>query len=191
MTVHNIYIFDRYGSLLYYYEWNRLKQSGITREEEAKLMYGMLFSIKSFVNKISPLDTKDGFLCYKTSKYSLHFFETPSSIKFVLTTDVGAQNVREFLQQIYSQIYVEYAVKNPVWQNNKPIKRTELADQAAKEAVHLSPEAGLGVMFLDLKGYVRRGVLCTWHELWVSTPAQNKLRSIKDGPNDLTVLMGL
>nr|CAD7416560.1 unnamed protein product [Timema poppensis] len=33
----------------------------------------------------------------------------------------------------------------------------ELADQAAKEA-------SLGVMFLDLKGYVRRGVLRTWHE---------------------------
>nr|CAD7455618.1 unnamed protein product [Timema tahoe] len=30
-------------------------------------------------------------------------------------------------------------------------------------------------------GYVRRGVLRTWHEQWVSTPAQNKLRSIKDG----------
>nr|CAD7263591.1 unnamed protein product [Timema shepardi] len=33
----------------------------------------------------------------------------------------------------------------------------------------------------DLKGYVRRGVLRTWHEQWVSTPAQNKLRSIRDG----------
>nr|CAD7412540.1 unnamed protein product [Timema cristinae] len=55
----------------------------------------------------------------------------------------------------------------------------ELMDQA----VHLPPEACLGVMFLGLKGYVRRGVLVTWLEQWVSTPAQNKLRSIRDGNN--------
>nr|CAD7433130.1 unnamed protein product [Timema monikensis] len=52
----------------------------------------------------------------------------------------------------------------------------ELMDQA----VHLPPEACLGVMFLGLKGYVRRGVLVTWLEQGVSTPPQNKLRSIGD-----------
>nr|CAD7575822.1 unnamed protein product [Timema californicum] len=35
-------------------------------------------------------------------------------------------------------------------------------------------------MFLDLKGYFQQGVLRTWHEHWVSTPAQNKLQSIRD-----------
>ncbi|KAG8296944.1 Trafficking protein particle complex subunit 1, partial [Homalodisca vitripennis] len=104
MTIHNLYIFNRNGILLYYCEWNRLKQSGITKEEEAKLMYGMLFSIKSFVTKISPLDTNKGFLCYKTSKYALHYFETPTGLKFVLNTDTGAQNIRDFLQQIYIQV---------------------------------------------------------------------------------------
>lgn len=37
MTIYNIYIFDNYGTLLYYEEWNRIKQSGITREEVSTL----------------------------------------------------------------------------------------------------------------------------------------------------------
>uniref|UniRef100_A0A0K8TSY6 Trafficking protein particle complex subunit n=1 Tax=Tabanus bromius TaxID=304241 RepID=A0A0K8TSY6_TABBR len=121
MTIYNMYVFDKYGTLLYYGEWNRLRKSGITEQEEAKLMYGMLYSIKSFVCKISPIDTKEGFLYYKTNKYALHYLETPSGLRFVLNTDIGATNVKEFLQQIYAKIWVEYVVKDPLWTPGSPV----------------------------------------------------------------------
>jgi len=33
MTIHNLYMFDRQGSLMYYGEWNRKRQSGMTIDE--------------------------------------------------------------------------------------------------------------------------------------------------------------
>lgn len=67
-------------------------------------MYGMLFSIKKFVNKISPLDSKEGFLFYKTNKYALHYLETASNTKFVLNTDNLSTGVKEYLQQLYAKV---------------------------------------------------------------------------------------
>ncbi|XP_066252306.1 trafficking protein particle complex subunit 1 [Euwallacea similis] len=142
MTVHNIYIFDRLGTLLYYQEWNRSKHSGITRDEEAKLMYGMIFSLKSFVNKISPTDTKEGFLFYKTSKYTLHYLETPSGLKFILNTDNHSQGVRDLLHQIYKEIFVEYVVKNPLCSLSQPIQselfKTKLDAYIKQSSVYMT-----------------------------------------------------
>ncbi|XP_068153846.1 trafficking protein particle complex subunit 1 [Drosophila tropicalis] len=142
MTIFNMYIFDKYGTLLYYVEWNRTKKSGITREEEAKLTYGMLFSIKSFVSKISPHDPREGFLYYKTNRYALHYLETPSGLKFVLNTDTSAINVKELLQQLYAKIWVEYVVRDPLWTPGTPVT-SELFQNKLDEFVKQSPIFGI------------------------------------------------
>ncbi|XP_065362859.1 trafficking protein particle complex subunit 1 [Calliphora vicina] len=142
MKIFNLYIFDKLGTLMYYAEWNRTKKSGLTQEEEAKLTYGMLSSIKSFVSKISPHDPREGFLFYKTNKYALHYLETPSGLKFVLNTDVNATNVKELLQQIYSKIWVEYVVRDPLWTPGTPVT-SELFQTKLDELIRQSPIFGI------------------------------------------------
>ncbi|XP_057245502.1 trafficking protein particle complex subunit 1, partial [Malurus melanocephalus] len=72
--------------------------------QEFKLMFGMLFSLRSFVAKMSPTDMRDGFVSFHTSRYRLHYLETPTGLRLVLNTDLGVANAREALQHIYSNV---------------------------------------------------------------------------------------
>lgn len=56
---------------------------------------------------------KDGFLSFQTSKYRLHYYETPSGLRFVMNTDLSVSNARETLQQIYSNVRCE--LLKPRW----------------------------------------------------------------------------
>lgn len=84
-------------------------------------MYGMIFSIKSFAQRLSPTDMKEGFLNFSTSKYKLHFFETHSGLKFIMNTDLHCGGMKDVLHQIFSSLYVEYVVKNPLCELDKPV----------------------------------------------------------------------
>lgn len=48
------------------------------------------------------------FVSYHTSQYKLHYFETPTNIKFVMLTDLKSPSMRLALEQIYINLYVEY-----------------------------------------------------------------------------------
>ncbi|KJE90220.1 trafficking protein particle complex 1 [Capsaspora owczarzaki ATCC 30864] len=112
--IFNLYIFDRSGTCVYYSEYHRPRKATLSQDEEFKLTYGMLHSIKSFVTRISPKPVREGLHYYKTSTYKLNYFETLTGLKIVLNTDPGVGDIHDLLQQIYSQIYVEYVVKNPL-----------------------------------------------------------------------------
>eukprot|EP01132_Coremiostelium_polycephalum_P001340 gene1340-1692_t len=121
--IYSIYIFNKEGLCLYYEEWNK-KNPSQNQAEDQKLLFGMIYSLKSFLTKSSPkpLDPKTGFHCLKTSAYKLHFYETLSCLKFIILTDPNTPDLREDLKRIYSNIYVEYVIKNPLYQPNTVIK---------------------------------------------------------------------
>lgn len=60
-------------------------------------------------NRHYPSLTKTAsFISYRTGQYKLHYYETPSSIKFVMLTDTQTLNMRNVLHQIYVNLYVEF-----------------------------------------------------------------------------------
>lgn len=54
------------------------------------------------------------FISYRTGDYKLHYYETPTRLKFVMLTDTKTNNLRIVLQQIWANLYVEFVVKNPL-----------------------------------------------------------------------------
>ncbi|RKP09676.1 Sybindin-like protein, partial [Thamnocephalis sphaerospora] len=83
-------------------------------EEEAKLVYGVIYSLRSLCGKLSKNKSASNFLAYRTSHYKLHHYSTPSGLRFVLLTDPQAEQQRDLLHRIYAQCYVEYVTKNPL-----------------------------------------------------------------------------
>ncbi|KZT41460.1 TRAPP complex subunit bet5 [Sistotremastrum suecicum HHB10207 ss-3] len=86
--------------------------SSLSFDEEAKLVYGVILSLRNLIKKLSGRDEQ--FVNYRTSTYKLHLFETVSGFKFVMLSDPNTDSLRFILRQIYAGPFLEYVVKNPL-----------------------------------------------------------------------------
>ncbi|KAF2578324.1 hypothetical protein F2Q68_00006762 [Brassica cretica] len=94
-NAHMMYVFNRNGVCLLYKEWNRPLHT-LNPQQDHKLMFGLLFSLKSLTAKMDPVNAEKGnlgvpqlpgqgcsFHSFRTNTYKLSFMETPSGIKNV------------------------------------------------------------------------------------------------------------
>ncbi|KAI0386216.1 snare-like protein [Hypomontagnella monticulosa] len=81
-------------------------------DDDAKLIFGTVFSLRNMVRKLGGED--DAFIAYRTQHYKLHYYETPTNLRFAMLTEPGALSMRNVLHQIYINLWVEYVVKNPL-----------------------------------------------------------------------------
>ncbi|KAI6134480.1 snare-like protein [Pisolithus thermaeus] len=84
----------------------------LTFDEEAKLVYGVILSLRNMIKKLSRRDEQ--FTSYRTSAYKLHLYETLSGYKFVMLSDPSTDGLRFVLRQIYSGPFVDYVARNPL-----------------------------------------------------------------------------
>ncbi|WVR03920.1 hypothetical protein IAU60_000919 [Kwoniella sp. DSM 27419] len=90
----------------------RVALKGLPFDEEAKLVYGVILSLRNMVKKLS--GREEAFTSYSTGGYKLHLFETPTGYKFVLLSDPSSDSLRFVLRQLYVGPFVEYVVRNPL-----------------------------------------------------------------------------
>ncbi|CAM8963830.1 hypothetical protein QQ045_005987 [Rhodiola kirilowii] len=144
-NAHVMYIFNRNGVCLLYKEWNRPLKT-LDAQQDHKLMFGLLFSLKSLTAKMDPTDADKGnlgvpqlpghgcsFHSFRTNTYKLSFMESPSGIKIILITHPRTGDLRESLKYIYN-LYVKYVAMNPLYTPGSTI-RCELFDTALDQYV--------------------------------------------------------
>ncbi|KIK67356.1 hypothetical protein GYMLUDRAFT_69539 [Collybiopsis luxurians FD-317 M1] len=89
-----------------------VSSTGLAFDEEVKLVYGVVLSLRNMIKKLSGRDEQ--FVNYRTSAYKLHLFETLSGYKFVMLSDPSIESLRLVLRQIYVGPFLEYVVRNPL-----------------------------------------------------------------------------
>lgn len=94
------------------------QRKALSSADDAKLIFGVVFSLRRMTRQLGGQD--DSFLSYRTGEYKLHYFETPTNLKFVMLTGTRVGNMRTVLHQIWSNLFVEYVVKSPL----SPVEHT-------------------------------------------------------------------
>ncbi|GBG29519.1 Trafficking protein particle complex subunit 1 [Hondaea fermentalgiana] len=138
LAIYNFYVFDRRGVCLFYQEWSREHNPlADNPDEDAKLVFGLLFSLKQLGRKFSPgsgattnagdaPDTRGNMTSFSTNKFTLHQYETASGLRFVLNTDKCnsqiCKNIQETLRSTYADLYVHMVVRNPMFTPGEPIE---------------------------------------------------------------------
>ncbi|SGY14136.1 BQ5605_C010g06077 [Microbotryum silenes-dioicae] len=111
-------------------------------DEEAKLVYGIVFSLRNLVNKLSPSgrDASDSFHSYSTSHYKLHYFHTPSNYHFVLVSSPRQDSLRPQLRALYQGAFWEWVIRNPMVELDST-KGTGIDNVAFRSAVERTLES--------------------------------------------------
>lgn len=87
------------------------KTKSTRAQNDAKLIFGTVFSLRNMVRKLGGDD--DAFISYRTGQYRMHYYETPTNLRFVLLTDTATMSMRNVLHQIYINLWVEYGTLCP------------------------------------------------------------------------------
>jgi trafficking protein particle complex subunit 4 len=128
--IHCVMIINKAGGLIY----NKDFGNGISKltSNEYLVLAGTFHGIHAITSQISPCKG-NGIELVQSENFNLYCFQSTTGMKFILITDSHFQNLEITCLSLY-EIYCDYAMKNPFYQPEMPI-RAELFDLAIVKSI--------------------------------------------------------
>ena len=103
---------------------NKVFTSSANKENEHryKLIYEMLFSMKSFVKTLSPTKNQDSLRSFNTSNYKLHYIEFINGLRFIFISTPTNIDLGDELRNIHRLFYTPLISKNVFNSQEEQIK---------------------------------------------------------------------
>ncbi len=136
MQIFEFFIFNRNGVCLLHIDFqeentnakNKVLQINRENENRYKLIFGLIFSMKSFVKTLSPNGNVDFFKNFLTSSYKLNYVEFLNGFRFVLFTNPLKMDLSSNLKEIFNVFYVNLISKNIFINKDEVIKNDLFID---------------------------------------------------------------
>ena len=107
-------------------------------EHRYKLIYGMLFSMKSFVKTLSPSKEKDALRTFTTADYKLHYIEFANGLRFIFLTEPMSDNLGDDLRYIHKAFYTSLISKNIFVSQEEQIKNAVFLEKVYRHIINLN-----------------------------------------------------
>lgn len=147
--IYEFFIFNRSGVCLTHLDFQEERMIPFNKalnimtdkksENRYKLIFGLLFSMKSFIKNISPNKTSDFFKCFSTSNYKLHYIEFLNGLRFIILSSPTKIDLSPILREIYSAFYVNFISNNIFLNKNEPIKNEIFLELVTNYINSISP----------------------------------------------------
>ncbi len=135
-VVYEFFLMNALGKCLFYEDFQgsfTLEKLLADKKENGRLkhIYGISIALKSFSRGMSPKPINN-FRNFSTNKYKYSLFETATGLRFILLTSVDENDYSDVLKHIYSNIFLEYVNRNPLYEKDSlityPIFREKLRE---------------------------------------------------------------
>ena len=127
-NIHEFFIFNRSGVCIFHLDFSEKiatnKSISLDKllEHRYKLIFGLLFSMKSFVKNLSPARNVDLLKNFATMDYKLHYVEFLNGLRFVMISAPSKTDYTSQLKELFSIFYVNLITKNIYMNKEEPIK---------------------------------------------------------------------